>query len=176
MRFTNSGLKTDERVALEVRGHDQHGVREVHSTSLAVCEAPVVEHLQQDVEHVRVGLLDLVEEDDGVGAPAHGLGQLAPLLVADIARWGSHEARDAVFSWYSPMSMRIMARSSSKRTSARALASSVLPTPVGPRNRNDPMGRLGRETGAAAPDGVGDRLHGVVLADHTLVQADPRDR
>jgi hypothetical protein len=41
------------------------------------------------------------------------------------------------------MSIRTMARSSSKRKSASALASSVLPTPVGPRNRNEPVGRLG---------------------------------
>src|SRR6266540_51816 len=42
------------------------------------------------------------------------------------------------FSWYSLMSMRTIARSASKRKSASARASSVLPTPVGPRNRNDP--------------------------------------
>ena len=36
-----------------------------------------------------------------------------------------------------------MACSSSKRNSASALASSVLPTPVGPRNRNEPVGRFG---------------------------------
>src|SRR6478736_3351349 len=46
-------------------------------------------------------------------------------------------------SEYSDMSMRTMARSSSKRKSARDLASSVLPTPVGPRKRNEPVGRLG---------------------------------
>src|SRR5215468_3191527 len=45
------------------------------------------------------------------------------------------------FSLYSLMSMRTTARSSSKRNSASALASSVLPTPVGPRNRNEPVGR-----------------------------------
>src|SRR6478752_2986404 len=43
------------------------------------------------------------------------------------------------------MSMRTIARSSSKRKSASALASSVLPVPVGPRKRNDPVGRLGSE-------------------------------
>ena len=43
------------------------------------------------------------------------------------------------------MSMRTIARSSSKRKSASDLASSVLPTPVGPRNRNEPVGRLGSE-------------------------------
>ena len=41
------------------------------------------------------------------------------------------------------MSMRTIARSSSKRKSASDFASSVLPVPVGPRNRNDPVGRLG---------------------------------
>eukprot|EP00878_Enallax_costatus_P047205 GHUV01057642.1.p1 GENE.GHUV01057642.1~~GHUV01057642.1.p1 ORF type:complete len:125 (-),score=22.90 GHUV01057642.1:902-1276(-) len=39
------------------------------------------------------------------------------------------------FSMYSPMSMRIIMRSSSNRRLAKAFASSVLPTPVGPRNR-----------------------------------------
>ena len=44
---------------------------------------------------------------------------------------------------YSDMSMRTMACSSSNRNSASARASSVLPTPVGPRNRKEPIGRLG---------------------------------
>ena len=43
------------------------------------------------------------------------------------------------------MSMRTIARSSSNRKSASDLASSVLPMPVGPRNRNEPVGRLGSE-------------------------------
>ena len=47
------------------------------------------------------------------------------------------------FSMNSDMSMRIMASSVSNRNSANALVSSVLPTPVGPRNRNEPIGRFG---------------------------------
>ena len=43
----------------------------------------------------------------------------------------------------SHMSMRTIAWSSSNRNSAIALVSSVLPTPVGPRNRNEPIGRFG---------------------------------
>ena len=39
--------------------------------------------------------------------------------------------------------MRTRFFSLSNRASARALASSVLPTPVGPRNRKEPMGRSG---------------------------------
>ena len=41
------------------------------------------------------------------------------------------------------MSIRMSRRSSWKRNSARALASSVLPVPVGPTNRNTPTGRRG---------------------------------
>ena len=43
----------------------------------------------------------------------------------------------------SDMSIRTIASSVSKRNSASALQSSVLPTPVGPRNRNEPFGRRG---------------------------------
>ena len=54
------------------------------------------------------------------------------------------------------MSMRTIARSSSNRKLASVLASSVLPTPVGPRNRKLPMGRLGSDSPARerriAPD------------------------
>ncbi len=44
---------------------------------------------------------------------------------------------------YSLMSMRNNALSSSNRNAASALVSSVLPTPVGPRNMNEPIGRFG---------------------------------
>ena len=46
---------------------------------------PVVEDLEQHVEDVGVRLLDLVEEDDGVGPAADGLGELPALVVADVA-------------------------------------------------------------------------------------------
>ena len=49
---------------------------------------------------------------------------------------------------------------------ASALVSSVLPTPVGPRNRNEPMGRFGScKPGARAAHRVGDGAHRFVLAD-----------
>ena len=65
--------------------------------------------------------------------------------------------------------MRTIARSSSKRKSASALASSVLPVPVGPRKRNDPVGpvRVG-DAGARAAYGVADRGDGLALPDQAL--------
>ncbi len=44
---------------------------------------------------------------------------------------------------YSDMSTRTSASSSSNRNAASARASSVLPTPVGPRKMNEPIGRFG---------------------------------
>ena len=49
---------------------------------------------------------------------------------------------------YSDMSILTIDFSVLKRRSASALQSSVLPTPVGPMKRNDPIGRLGSESPA----------------------------
>ena len=47
------------------------------------------------------------------------------------------------FSIYSDISTRIIESSLPNNASARALESSVLPTPVGPRNKKEPIGRFG---------------------------------
>ena len=75
-----------DHLRAEVRGHDDHRVLEVHGAPLAVGHAPVVEHLQQHVEHVRVRLLDLVEQDHAVGLAPHDLREVPALLVADVSR------------------------------------------------------------------------------------------
>ena len=70
------------------------------------------------------------------------------------------------------MSRRVIDCSSSKRNSASALASSVFPTPLGPRKRNDPMGLPGsRRPDAPAPHRARHGAHGLVLPDHALGEA-----
>ena len=96
MRLMNSGLKNVVRVALQVRGHDQHDVGEVHRAALPVGQPAVVEHLQQHAEHVRVRLLDLVEQHHRVRPAAHELGELAALVVADVPRGRADQAGDGV--------------------------------------------------------------------------------
>src|SRR6188474_2946486 len=71
---------------------------------------------------------------------------------------------------YSDMSMRTIASSSPKRNSASVRASSVLPTPEGPRKMNEPAGRLGSLIRARAADRFGDGRDRDLLADHALVQ------
>ena len=74
-------------------------------------------------------------------------------------------------SVYSDRSSRTSLSGEPNSASASARPSSVLPTPVGPRNRNDPTGRPGcAEPGPAAAHGVGDGLDGLVLPDDAPVQ------
>ena len=80
----------------EVRRHDDHGVLEVDRATLRVGEATVLQDLEERVEHVGVGLLDLVEEHDGERLAAHGLGELAAFVVADVARRRADEPRHRV--------------------------------------------------------------------------------
>ena len=51
----------------------------------AVLHHALVEHLEEELVHVGVRLLDLVEQHDAVGLAPHRLGQPAALAVADIA-------------------------------------------------------------------------------------------
>jgi hypothetical protein len=98
-RLMNSGLKVrlllDEARA-DVRGHDHDRVLEVDAIAQAVGQMPVLEDLQEDIEQVRVRLLDLIEQHDGIGIALHFLGELPALLVADVTRRRANELRHRV--------------------------------------------------------------------------------
>ena len=80
----------------EVAGHDDNGVLEIHGAPLAVGQAAVIQHLQQDIEHVGVGFFDFIEQHDGVGPAADGFAELAALLVAHVAGRRADEPGDGV--------------------------------------------------------------------------------
>ena len=54
----------------------------------------VVHHLQQDVEQIRVRLLDLVEQQDAVGMLVDRVGQQTTLVESHIARRRADQARN----------------------------------------------------------------------------------
>ena len=110
---------------------------------MRVGEPTGVEHLQQERGDLRVRLLDLVEQQDGVRVAPHGLGELPGVVVADVPGGAPIMRVTAERSVYSESSSRTSLSGEPKSASASARASSVLPTPVGPRNRNDPTGRPG---------------------------------
>jgi hypothetical protein len=131
--------------------------------------AAVVEHLQQDVEDVRVGLLDLVHQDHAVGPAAHGLGQVAALLVADVAgrradqpghrvllhELGHVDAHHGLFGVEQELGQRLAQLGLADAGGAEEQERADRPVRV-------------RQPGAGAADGVGHGAHRLVLADHAL--------
>ena len=75
----------------DVAGHDDHRVFEVHCAALAIGQASVVKHLQQNIENIRMRLLNLIEQQHAVGFAADSLGQITALLVAHIAWRGAYQ-------------------------------------------------------------------------------------
>ena len=75
-----------DELAAEVGGEDDKGVLEVHRPPFVVGQSPVVQHLQQHIEHIGMGFLYLVEEHHAVGFASDGFGELSALVVAHISR------------------------------------------------------------------------------------------
>ena len=91
-----AGRGRRREIRADVRREQDDRVREVDRAPAAVREATLVEHAEEALEHVAVGLLDLVEEDDLVRTTAHRLGELPARLVADVAGRRADEPRDGV--------------------------------------------------------------------------------
>ena len=159
------------QVGAQVRRQDDDGVLEVHRAALAVGNAAIVQHLQQDVEHVRVGLFDLIEQHNAVGVAAHGLGQLAALLIADVSRRRTDQTRDAEF-------LHILGHVDTdhvllvvKQGLRQRLGQLGLADARGAEEQEAADGAVRvRDAGAGAQDSVRDLLHGFVLADDPLMQ------
>jgi hypothetical protein len=156
----------------DVGGHDDDGVLEVDGVAEAVGELAVLEDLQQDVEDIGVGLFDLVEQDDGVGRALDALGELAALLVADVARRRADELGDGVL-------LHELRHVEADERFIRA-EEEVAPGCGPPRFCRRRWGR-GRgscrwaalgvlEAGARTADGAGEGGDGLLLRDDALVQ------
>src|SRR6266852_2422993 len=76
--------------------HYHDGIFEINGAALPVCQTTVIEQLQEDVEDLRRGFFNLVEEDDTVGTAPHYLGKLTSLFVANVARRRTDQSRDTV--------------------------------------------------------------------------------
>ena len=176
----NSGLNAARTAAItcssraarpEVGRQDQDGVAEVDRAALPVGQPALVEHLQQHVEHVRVRLLDLVEQHHRVRPPAHRLGQLTALVVADVAGRRAdqpgHRVLLAVLAHVDADHRALVVEQEVRqRLGQLGLAD------AGRAEEQERAGRPVRvgDAGPAAAHRVGHRLHGLLLADDALAQ------
>ena len=160
-----------DAVAADVGGHDDDGVLEVDGAALAVGQAAVVEDLQQDVEDVGVGLFDFVEKDDAVGPAADGFGELAAFLEADVAGRRADQAGDGVLLLvlgHVDADHGVLVVEEKLGERARQFGFADAGGAQEDEAADGPVGVL--EAGAGALHGIGDGLHGFVLADHAVVK------
>ena len=170
LRPEAEGRAVGDQLTPQIAGHDQDGVAEVDPPPLRVGEDPVVHHLEEDVEDITVGLLDLVEEDHRIRPVADGLGQLPGLLISDIARRGPDEAGDSeplhVFGHVDP-DQRLLIPEEELRQDLREVG---LPHPCGAEEEEGgdrPLRVLHPSIGP--PDRPGHRLHRLLLVHILLV-------
>src|SRR5262245_6300338 len=160
-----------DRRGADVRRHDHDRVPEVDLAPLRVGQLSVLEDLEEDVEHVRVGLLDLVQKDDRVRLPADGLGQLAAFVVADVARGRADEPGHGVLLHvlrHVDLDHRVLVAEQELGERAGELR---LPDTRG-AEEDERAGRALRilDPGPRAADRLGDGDDRLVLADDALVE------
>ena len=146
-----------------IRRHDQDDVAEIDLLAVVVGELAVIHHLQQDVVEVRMGLLDFVEQQHAMRVLVDRVGQQSALVEADIAGRRADQPRDRValhvFGHVEADQLRRRA------ATASCLATSVLPTPVGPGEEvaADRLFAIA-QPGASELDRRGQRADRLVLA------------
>ena len=161
----------EQILAAEVRGHDQNGVLEINGAPLGIGDAPVVEDLQQHVEHVWMGFLNFVKKDDGIWLATHGFGELAAFFVADVSWRRADQTADGIF-------LHVLAHIDAhhvvfvvKKGFGEGFGQLCLTNAS--RTEEEEGADWFRwilDAGLGADDGIGDFFHGLVLADDALVQ------
>ena len=143
----------------------------IRDRSLTVGQPAIIENLEEDIEHLRVRFLDLVEQDDRVGPATHSLGELPPFLVADVARRRADQARDGVTFHVlrhvdSHDCLVIVEQELGKRASKLGLSHA---SRAEEDERPQWLVRIG-QAGPSATDSVRDNVDGFVLADNAQMQ------
>src|SRR5437762_1940446 len=157
----------------DVRRHDDDGVLEVHPVAEVVGEVAALEHLQQDIEDVRMRLLDLVEQHHRVRVAFHLLGELAALFVTDVSGRRADQLRDRVLLHvlgHVEADQRMVAAEEEIRERARQLGLADAGGPEEYEAADGPVRIL--QPGARAPDRARDRRDRLLLADDAPVQLD----
>ena len=163
-------LLTDHHTA-HVGGHDDDGVLEVDGTSLVVGQSSVVEHLQQDVEHVGVRLLDFIEQHHRVGLAPYSLRELSALIVTHVSWRCSDESADAelllVLAHVDTRHQRLVV----EEVVGQCLGQLRLTHTCGAEEDERTDWFLGvLQSSPAASDCIAHCCYGLVLPDHPLVE------
>src|SRR5579872_3003314 len=155
----------------DVGGHDDNGVLEIHRVAQAVGKLAVFKHLQQDVEHIRVRLLDFIQQHYGIGGALHSLGKLAALFVAHVSRRRADQLADRVLLHelrHVEADERLLCAEHELRQGAGHLGFAHAGGTEEQEGADGPVRVF--QPGTRTADGTGQRDDGLVLRNHALVQ------
>ena len=161
-----------DHLAAQVGRHDDDGILEIHRPPLTVGHAAIVKHLQQNVEHIRMRLFHLVEENHAVRFAPYGLGQGSPLLVANVAgRRADQTSHRMLLHELAHVDADQMILGIEHEFS-QCLAQLRLANAGRPQEEEGAVGAIGiGQTRTRTADGIGHQTYGLVLANDTIVQA-----
>ena len=86
-----------QKFCAKVWRHNQNGVFEIHRTALWIRDSSIIQHLQQNIKHIRMCLFNLIKKDNWIWSAAHGLGQLSALFITNISRRRSNQTGHGIF-------------------------------------------------------------------------------
>ena len=171
LEFVGVALVFEDHRTADVAGHDDDRILETDRAPLRIGHDAVLQHLQQDVEHIRVRFFDLIEQHHRVRTAPHRFGQLSALLVADVSRRSADQTRYAeflhVFRHVDPHHRALVVEKILRQRAGQfGLAH------PGRAEENEARDRTVRvlQPGAGAKHRVGDRRDRLVLADHPFVE------
>src|SRR6185312_11072783 len=155
----------------DVGRHDDAHVLEINRVAQTVRELSVFQHLQQDVEHIRVRLLDFVQQDNRVGRPLDAFGELSALFVAHVSRRRTDQLADRVLLHefrHVEANERLLAAEEELRQSARNFRLADAGRAQEQERSDGAVRRF--EASARATNRTGQSTDRLVLRDHALVQ------
>ncbi len=155
----------------EVRGHHDYRIAEIDGAALTVGQAAVVEHLQQDIEHIRMRLLDFIKQDHRIWTPAHGFREVTAFFITDVARRRTDQARHRMLFH----ELTHVDADHGIGTVEQELGQGLAQFGLADTGRAQKQERAIRpvrigQAGTRTPDGGGHRSHRFVLADDLAVQ------
>ncbi|EAP78060.1 hypothetical protein ISM_07185 [Roseovarius nubinhibens ISM] len=160
-----------QRLRPKVRSQDDQRLLEIHGAALTIGQHAIIEHLQQHVEHIRVGLFHLVEQHHLIGSAPHRLGEDTALVIADIARRRADQTGHRMFLH----ELRHVDAHHGAVVVKEELGHRLGELGLADTGRPEEQERAQRpvlviEPGARPAHRIGHGLHRLVLADHPTMQ------
>src|SRR5271155_2114558 len=155
----------------DVRSHDQNRVLEVNRIAQPVGELAVLKHLQQNIKHIRMRLLDFVKQHNRIRRPLNPFGELTTLFVPHIPRRRSNQFRHRVLLHKFRHVEADEGFFGSEHELGQGSGYFGFAYAGGAQEQEGADGAVGIfQSGAAAPDCSGQGADGFVLADDSLVE------